>query len=317
MLFKVFSRALVVAGFLVVAGASNAIADTQTKTVGSQSGDAFKVTCPTGNALVGWAYNATDRVTAIAPLCQPINDTMDAVTGTRPESPGKGVGADIPGALQGDPQYCPDAGIMRSLSVFLTESLQVHHIRMTCKAPNHAPVITKPTTTNGGTSTADSKVDCPTRGSYATGLIGTYSKSKSKGGIISLGLTCFSADEPKTDEPKTDEPTTDEPKTDDTADNGDDGDNDVANVDDGNGNDGNGPGDFQITIGPDGITFGPKGKIRTLKEASTLYSDKGNTEIAYFDKGDKVVVVGCEQKGQGWCQVIKPQPGLIWGGDLK
>jgi hypothetical protein len=168
-------------------------------------------------------------------------------------------------------------------------------------------VLIKPTLTDGGESTAQSSVSCDSRESYATGIFGTASKSLATGGVMSLGLFCFSADTPKTD---------------DTADTGD---NDTQQVDTGdNGDDtgdnadqGNGDLHLQITIGPDGITFGPQGKVRVLKQPSTLYSDKGNTEIAYFDKGDKVVVLGCEDKGRGWCQVVKPQPGLIWGDDLK
>ena len=160
---------------------------------------------------------------------------------------------------------------------------------------------------DGGESTAQSSVSCDSRESYATGIFGTASKSLATGGVMSLGLFCFSADTPKTDD-------TADTGDDDTqqADTGDNGDDTGDNADQGNGDL-----HLQITIGPDGITFGPQGKVRVLKQASTLYSDKGNTEIDYLDKGQKVVVVGCEDKGKGWCQVIKPKPGLIWGGDLK
>jgi len=95
----------------------------------------------------------------------------------------------------------------------------------------------------------------------------------------------------------------------------DNGDADTADTGDDNGN-GNAL-TFEINIDANGITFGPKGKVRVTRETTTLYSDKGNTEIDYLDKGQKVVVAACENKGKGWCQVIKPRPGLIWGGDLK
>jgi len=106
-----------------------------------------------------------------------------------------------------------------------------------------------------------------------------------------------------------------------------------ASHDNGNGDDGNGDGNgngngitinglpfqIQINLGPgqNGINFGPKGKLRTANDDTTIYSDKGNTEIAYLQRGQKVLVIGCEKKGKGWCQIAKPTPGLVWGGDLK
>jgi len=319
---KLLARTFVLATLFALGGyGSAALADTKTEAIGNPSGTPFSFRCPAGKALIGWNYNATDHLTLIAPMCQSvegINDTA-TVVGAPPGSPDTGFGAEDPNAKSGDPITCPDLGVMRSLSVFVTESLRVHHIRATCKAIGHAPVIIKPTTTNGGTSTANSAVNCETRTSYATGIFGTYSPSLAKGGVMSLGLFCFSGDEPHQDTADTgDDGNGDRPQAD-NGDNGDQGDNDKANADDGGNGDDGFPFQLEINIGPgnNGLNFGPKGKTRVLKDASTLYSDKGETEIAYFDRGDKIVVVGCEQKGKGWCQVIKPQPGLIWGGDLK
>jgi hypothetical protein len=307
---RLLSRALLVGSLVVTAGfASAAMADTQTQAVGNSSGQPFSFRCKPGEGLVGWSYNATDHMTLIAPVCQKVEAAAEGFTavGAPPPPPEGGYGAVDPAAKSGDLILCPDLGIMRGLQVAVTKTLRVHHVRATCKAINHAPVLIKPTLTDGGESTAQSSVSCDSRESYATGIFGTASKSLATGGVMSLGLFCFSADTPKTDD-------TADTGDDDTqqADTGDNGDDTGDNADQGNGDL-----HLQITIGPDGITFGPQGKVRVLKQPSTLYSDKGNTEIAYFDKGDKVVVLGCEDKGRGWCQVVKPQPGLIWGDDLK
>lgn len=317
---KLLSDALRVGVLVVIASfASAAMADTQTTAVGNTNGKAFSFKCKPGQALVGWAYNATDHMTLIAPMCQKVESTAEGFTvvGAPPAAPEGGYGAEDPAAQSGDPILCPDLGIMRGLQVAVTETLRVHHVRATCKAINHAPVIIKPTLTNGGTSTAQSSVKCDSATSYATGIFGTASTSLTSGGVMSLGLFCFSADTPKNNDTANTDTNDEDTQQADTGDNGDQGNGNGDNAD--NGDQGNGDGDMQlqITIGDNGITFGPQGKARVLKEASTLYSDKGNTEIAYFDKGDKVVVLACENKGKGWCQVVKPQPGLIWGGDLK
>jgi hypothetical protein len=315
---KSLSRALVLGALFAMAGAvPPALADTQTQAIGNTSGAPFNFHCPAGQALIGWNYNATDHLTLIAPMCQEVEFAGEkwTVVGAPPTSPASGFGAEDPGAKSGEPITCPDNGIMQRLSVFVTATLRVHHIRATCQAIGHPTTLIKSTATSGGASTANSEVKCETRTSYATGIFGTYNKSLAKGGIMSLGLNCFSGDKPQQDAADTG----DDDGNGDAA--GDQGDADQANADDG-GDDGNGgfPNQLEINIGPDGVSLGAgggKGKTRILKEASTLYSDKGNTEIAYFDKGDKVVVTACENKGQGWCQVAKPQRGLIWGGDLK
>jgi len=314
---RLLSRALVVAIGLLSAGfAPSAIADTSTRTVGSSDGTPFRAACPPGQALAGWAYNATDRLTAIGPLCQEVGDTDDgkSLVGEPVAAPKNVYGVEMPGAGSGDPIMCPDkGGIIRSLQVLLTANLQVHSIRAVCKAPHSAPSMIRPTTTSGGPSTAKSSVSCDTGVSYATGLIGTYKPSLASGGILSLGLLCFDA---KSDQADTGDNATQPPDTD-NATPPDNGDADTADTGDDNGN-GNGNGlTFEINIDANGITFGPKGKVRVTRETTTLYSDKGNTEIDYLDKGQKVVVAACENKGKGWCQVIKPRPGLIWGGDLK
>lgn len=315
-------------GLAIASAASNAAADTRTKAVGNSSGNPFTFKCKAGEALIGWAYNSTDHMTLIAPMCQNVEMSDDGfvVTGTPPGAPDGGYGAVDPNAHAGDPILCPDAGVMRSMQVLTTATLRVHSVRMTCRGPHVAPTLVRPTLTDGPAATAKASVSCDSRHSYATGIYGTTSKSLSSGGVMSLGLFCFSAETPKGDDAAdtgddTAQPADAADSDTKTANTGDDqGQQDTADtVDQGDlGNLlGNLPFKLQININGDGLNFGPKGKTRVLKDASTLYSDKGNTELAYFDKGDKVVVVGCENKGQGWCQVIQPQQGLIWGGDLK
>lgn len=306
MLSTLFLRALVTVIGLSVAGfAPVALADTATKTVGSSEGTSFHVQCGPGEALAGWAYNATDRLTAIGPICQKIEDSDDGkvLVGAPPDSPKQVLGAEVPGAGSAEPAFCPDAGgVIRSLQVLLTATLQVHSIRGVCKAPHHAPSLTRSTATGAGPSTAKSSVSCA-NSSYATGMIGTYRESLPRGGILSLGLLCSDGSSDQADDGDNATP----PDTDNNAtppDNNDTGDN------------GNGF-TIEINIDANGISFGPKGKVRVTKDTTTLYSDKGKTEIDYLDQGQKVVVAACENKGKGWCQVIKPKPGLIWGGDLK
>lgn len=318
------SRALALGITAILLGAPAVLADTPTKTVGSNNGTDFSFSCPSGMALFGWGYNSTDHLTAIAPLCRAVVDGV-STQGEVPKADAV-YGAEDPSAGSGEPITCPDDGIMRTLQVFVTERLQVQQIRPTCKGPNHAPVLVRPTVISGQPSTTKSNVSCPS-GSYATGLIGTFSPSLATGGILSLGLRCFSADQANT---TTADTTTPPPKN---GDGGDDGpapfgtdtpppDTAAPPPDDAtppppDNNDMADQGDQLIDMGNGGVSYGAKGKARVLKDASTLYSDKGNTEIAYFNKGDKVTVVACEQQGAGWCQAVRPQPGLIWGGDFK
>jgi hypothetical protein len=309
---ELLARLLAVMIGLAPAGfAPGVMADTATRIVGNSDGTPFKIACPPGEALAGWGYNATDRLTAIGMICQKIADSDDGkiLVGAPPPS-ANFKGAQMPGEAAGDDLVCPDTGgIIRSLQVFLTANLQVHSIRGVCKAPHKAPSQIRPTTTNGGPSTAKSSVSCDTRTSYATGFVGTFKPSLSSGGILSLGLLCFDG---KSDEADNDDKTA--PPPDNNAAPPPDTDNDTTPPDNG---DNNAPVTFEINIDANGITFGPKGKVRLTNDTTTLYADKGKTEIDYFEKGQKVVVTGCEDKGRGWCEVIKPKRGLIWGGDLK
>jgi hypothetical protein len=74
---------------------------------------------------------------------------------------------------------------------------------------------------------------------------------------------------------------------------------------------------FQIDVNGATIKFGNKGKVRVVDEPTTIYKSKGEDELDYLDEGDKVVVVACEDKGKGWCAIVKPEVGYIWGADLK
>jgi hypothetical protein len=74
---------------------------------------------------------------------------------------------------------------------------------------------------------------------------------------------------------------------------------------------------FTIDVNGATIKFGNKGKVRVVDEATTIYKSKGEDELDYLDSGEKVIVVACEDKGKGWCAIIKPKVGYVWGGDLK
>jgi len=74
---------------------------------------------------------------------------------------------------------------------------------------------------------------------------------------------------------------------------------------------------FQIDVNGSTIKFGNKGKVRVVDEPTTIYKSKGEDELDYLDSGDKVVVVACEDKGKGWCAIVKPDVGYVWGADLK
>lgn len=74
---------------------------------------------------------------------------------------------------------------------------------------------------------------------------------------------------------------------------------------------------FQIDVNGATIKFGNKGKIRVVDEPTTIYKNKGKGELDYLDAGDKVTVVACEDQGDGWCAIVKPKVGYVWGSDLK
>lgn len=99
--------------------------------------------------------------------------------------------------------------------------------------------------------------------------------------------------------------------------NDDDGDDDDNGHGDGDFGFGNGGIRFQIDLGAGTVKFGSHGKVRTVREETTIYRRKGEREIEFLEPGDKVTVLACEKKGRGWCAVVKPVPGYVWGGDLK
>lgn len=158
-----------------------------TRIIGGGDGNAFTASCGPGYALVGWGYNATSVLTAVVPVCQQVVDGQ--LLGRHGQVARSASGGEAQGAMSGPPIFCPDDTAFKSLSVFLTSDLRVHHIRGTCYAPagGQAPTLIRPTLTAGGTAPAKQSVSCsPT---FAIGLTGTFSPSRG-GAITSLGLVC-------------------------------------------------------------------------------------------------------------------------------
>jgi hypothetical protein len=73
--------------------------------------------------------------------------------------------------------------------------------------------------------------------------------------------------------------------------------------------------DFEVSLDPD-VSFGPVGKLRVAREPTTVYARQAGREIRYLDAGDRVRVVGCEDHGRGWCQIVKPTASFVWGADF-
>lgn len=312
---NILGRLLAAATLALALGmAPPALADTKTNIVGAGDGTPFSWTCPGGDALIGWGWNALYNMTGIAPVCQALVNGKPS--GAKPGAPTVGFGHACTGSpvcktiIGGGPVVCPNGGFMIGVEVSLNAQSHVHHLRAICKADGHPREIIKASTTvpdPAAVAVSSSEISCISivgSGSYAVGVLGAFGKTVGTG-ITAFGLICSSPDQ------SADTPPADTGDSADTADTG----SDTADVGD------TGDSDLQeqidVGIGPDGVSFGPKGKARVLREPSTLYADRGDTEIAYFDAGDTVIVSACESKGRGWCKVIRPQPGLIWGGDLK
>jgi hypothetical protein len=323
--FHLTRAAIALTFALATSFASSAIADTNTEKVGKPNGTPFEAKCPPNQAMVGWAYNYGDSLLAIGPMCESIANGQ--LSGQPPVASPKTVFGASSGSTGGEGVVCkPEYGAVESISVVTGPDLRVLSIRATCRpfvgSGHGGSLLTAPMKTTGAIAPGGkSGVGCGNH-VYATGFVGSFIDGGPHPGIQSLGLICHDdADNTPPPPPQ-------------NADNGDDQDNgDQVNVDNGNGDDGNGDGNgngngitinglpfqIQINLGPgqNGINFGPKGKLRTANDDTTIYSDKGNTEIAYLQRGQKVLVIGCEKKGKGWCQIAKPTPGLVWGGDLK
>jgi hypothetical protein len=143
-----------------------------------------------------------------------------------------------------------------------------------------------------GPSDADFEDQCGA-GQYANGITAAPSAPF---GLSELGIKCIKMKAPtKDEEEKTDE--------------GDNGGDDKGFM--------FGKLHFQIEVNGTTIKFGNKGKVRVVDEATTIYKNKGEDDLDYLDAGDKVIVVACEGNGQGWCAIVKPEVGYVWGADLK
>lgn len=306
---------------LTTSFASGALADTKSEKIGNPAGTQFESRCPPGQVMVGWAYNYGDVLLAIGPACQSV---VDGQLSGAPDVARQTVAGASTSAVGSDSYACkPEYGAVEGMTVSTAADLRIVSFRATCRnlvgSGKGGSLLSPPLKTTGAVPVAAKAGSRCQTGSHATGLYGSYVDDGRHAGIQSIGLFCRVDGQDDTALP---------PQNANTGDDQDD--NDQANLDTGNGNDdGNGDGNgitinglpfqIQINLGPgqNGISFGPKGKIRVATDDTTVYSDKGNTEVAYLAKGQKVQVIGCEKKGKGWCQIVKPTPGLVWGGDLK
>ena len=274
---------------LAVGFVSTALADTKSDKIGNPSGTPFTSKCPPGQVMVGWAYNYGELLMDVGPAClAPVNGQL---SGTPDVNPKTVAGSSSP-AVGSDAYACkPEYGAVEKITVATSADLRVVSFRATCRnlqGSGKGGSSLSPPMKSTGVVAAKSTVGCET-GSHATGIYGSYVDGGAHPGIQSIGLLCRVDGEDDTAPPPQ------------NADNGDDQDNgDQATIDDGNGDDGNGNGNgnddsngftidglpfqIQINIGPgqNGVNFGPKGKIRVAADDTTVYSDKGNTEIGYL-----------------------------------
>lgn len=324
-------KTLALAVGLLLAGSAGVLADTRTSAPGDGTGTAFATACDPGEALVGFDYNNAEMLLSVSAICKPVLPGGLGAAHRLKQM----FGPSDQHVLRGghNSTRCPDDMVVRGLQVFVGLNLAVERVRLSCHVAsgNKVGLLVKHTNSSSATySTASKSVDCPGI-QYATGLLGTY-----KGGVRSLGLLCH-------DDTPAAGPTGSDGKV--KGQGGPFGKGQGGPF--GKGGDhgpghgpaggpfGRGGGDmplqFEIHIGPGGASlgakglpfgpeggqFGPKGKVRVLREASTVYADRQGTEIAYLDAGARVTVVTCENSGHGWCRISGPTPGLIWGGDLK
>lgn len=258
--------------------------------IGSGSGTPFKVACQPGEALVGWGYNATSSLTAIAPVCQRVVDNQ--LLGLPGSSVPALVGAEVAGAKSGPVITCPDAGAIRSLAVFMTTNLRVHHLRATCHVivGNHIGTYLRPTLTIGGEAPAQKTIPCPS-GSYATGLAGTYDKA----GILSIGPLCFAEaaaaggpDAPPPPPPNLPPEAPPPPPLP--------------------------PAAPPPDAGPD-APGGGAGSVAAAAAVTTILDGPNGEYLDYLAEGEAVTIQSCD--ANDWCQISKPRAGWVWGGDLK
>jgi len=278
--------------------------------------------CDKGEAVVGYAYTASQWLTSIGALCEAIKD-------------GKVVPPvfklkDLHGATAGapfDPAVCPIGSAITGLSlIYYPMKNAIRSFYTICSKIEGGKAVGKPEAINesrflppealGPVSPGDPSwtpgaiggIACP-EGQFAIAFLGGSAK---EAGFLGLGLRCLVGAKPPPP-PEDDEATTDTGDNDTMTDGDDEGDDTGITVDSGD----NG---FKITIqiGPNTLKFGPQGKVRVANEPTTIYAKPdGKKELDYLDKGAKVTVLACEQKGRGWCQIVKPRPGFVWGGDLK
>ena len=272
--------------------------------VSGASAQNFTSMCKGDDALVGIAvalYVVTDRnsnpmqpiltpvyINMVQASCAPLEDgelgkayTAEApvVMPTLPFTTPSGSGA----------KACGTGKVVKTMQGATVEG-RVNDFRFGCGEPGADGQLrfTK------GPSNADFEDQCGD-GQYAHGITGVPS---SPYGFAELGLKCIEMKASHKD------------------------DNEEENTDEGeNGGDDNGFSfgklHFQIDVNGATIKFGKKGKVRVVDEATTIYKNKGEDDLDYLDAGDKVVVVACEDDGQGWCAIVKPKVGYVWGADLK
>lgn len=179
--------------------ATAALADTETRRIGSQTGTQFELACEPGEAIAGWHYNSRARLYALWPMCVTIDDQG------RPTGPSlktnNYAGADL--GVWRDPISCKSGQALRRLDVGLMPDMSITAFRAICHGPGTAPAYTKPTVNIDGIQTARGVAECPAR-TYASAFIGTFRTSGPNQGMTSLGLRCSplieAAADPRVDE---------------------------------------------------------------------------------------------------------------------
>lgn len=294
---------------LGLCGVTSSALAAETRHLGNTDGKAFTAACPDGLGIVGFAYNYSDtQLLAVTPLCRVVDATGNA-SGVVPKA-GSFKGAS--GGSGAEPIVCKNDQAVRGLEVYLTKNTSIFAFRPVCDGPG-GPVTARtyslPYDNAHQPSTSHAGVDCGSH-FYTTALVGTYKDtgSQTTSGILSIGLVCQKEGE----EPA---PAAAKGGGDDEAEIGD----DLTVEHDGPAAaGGDGAIRFDVDIGDliDGIAGGGKGKLSFAEVPTTIYQTPAGKEIAYLDKGEKVTIVGCEDGGDGWCQISKPKKGYVWGPDL-
>lgn len=263
--------------------------------------------CKGDDALVGAAntmYVVTNTGTPLAPSMTPVyvNLVIASCAPLEDGKPGEAYAADAAIAFpmmpltQASGTAAKPCGSGRVVTVLQGSAPggMVNDFRFGCSEPGGGGNVrfTK------GSSNADFEDQCG-KGQYANGITATPTGSV---GFAEFSLKCVKMRASRQD--------------DDDEDHDDDNGNNGHNDDDDDGFS-FGKLHFQIDVNGATIKFGNKGRVRVVDEPTTIYKRKGEGEIAYLESGEKVTVVACEDQGDGWCAVVRPKVGYVWGSNLE